>query len=324
MDNGNRTLCVGIFNRMQNFPPLTVRGNNIGRTWCAWKQKFLSFLQKEDSKELYKSQWTVILLMLIGPVGEKAYKNLPQNKAIDQNQTKDLETVLRELDLHFIFGLRKKQDNESIDNYIDSLTLVALASNHSNPMNVVKEKIIEDIKNYNFMEKAMLFVRFKGDLISYLQSLDLHKITQFWQQCEKLMSSKNHEDIQRQFPCNSQSEIECVRCGTHHSRNRCPAHGLQCDNCKGYNHFTDKCKVKFVSDCTKCGTHHVQSRCLAFGELCTNCGKMNHFSWLCQVPVVKNCPRCGRDHAISMCPAQGHVCSKCKKPNHFKEKCLSK
>ncbi|XP_039310965.1 uncharacterized protein LOC105200665 isoform X7 [Solenopsis invicta] len=247
MDNGSRIL--DIFNKMQNFPPLNATGNNIGRTWCTWKQKFLSFLQKEDPKELYKNQWTIILLMLIGPLGEEAYKNLPQTQ--DKIQTKDLKVVLRELDIHFIFGVRLKQINESIEKYIDSLMLVAIASNHSDPVSIVKEKIIEDIKNYNFTDKAKVLVRSKGeDLVSYLQSLDLNKITLFWKQCEKLMSPKNHEEVQRQSTSTSQPEIECIRCGTCHSRNRCPAHGLRCDNCKGYNHFTDYCKLVL-------GSHYV-------------------------------------------------------------------
>ncbi|XP_011699935.1 PREDICTED: uncharacterized protein LOC105457141 isoform X1 [Wasmannia auropunctata] len=318
----NEFKALELFDKMQNFPPLSVTKNNIGRSWCAWKQKFLSFLQKEDSKEIYKNQWTVILLMLIGPLGEEAYKNFSQNA----QQTKDLKTVLRELDIYFIFGLRKKQNSESIDKYIDSLMLFAIASNHSDPVIIVKEKIIEDIKNCNFTGKAMFLIQSKGkDLVSYLKSLDLHKIVLFWKQCEEFTSQRNLEDIGGQSSSNSESiEMECSRCGTCHSRNRCPAHGIQCSNCKGYNHFTDNCKIKYVSNCTKCGTNHVQSRCLAFGELCTNCGKPNHFSWLCQVPIVKDCLRCGKDHAISMCPAQGRICSRCKKPNHLKEKCLSK
>lgn len=196
-------------------------------------------------------------------------------------------------------------------------------------MNIVKEKIIHDIKNHNFTGKAMLFIQSKGkNLTSYLQLLDLHKVTLFWKHCEALMLQKDYENISKQdsqdFSLNPSVEMKCIRCGTYHSRNHCPAHGMRCNNCNGYNHFTDYCKVKYVSDCTKCGTHHIQSCCLAFGEICTNCGKTNHFSWLCQVPVVKNCIRCGKDHAISMCPAQGQVCTRCNKPNHLKEKCLSK
>ncbi|XP_012059149.1 PREDICTED: uncharacterized protein LOC105622340 [Atta cephalotes] len=317
-DNGIQTL--DIFNKMQNFPPLNVtEQRNVGRSWCAWKQNFLSFLQKEDAKEIYKNQWTIILLMLIGPDGKKVYKNLFPN-----TQTKDLGTVLLKLDMFFIFGFKEKQKSESIDQYIDCLMLAALASNHSDPVNIVKEKIIKDIKNYNFTEKV--FIQSEGEnLESYLQSLDLDKITLFWKQCEKLTLQRNHEVTQTQpFSDLSLIEMECVRCGTCHSRNRCPAYGLQCDNCKGYNHFTNKCKGKYVSNCTKCGMSHVQSRCHAFGQTCVKCGKINHFSWLCKIPFVKNCLRCGKDHAISMCPAQGHTCSRCNKPNHFEEKCLSK
>lgn len=172
----------------------------------------------------------------------------------------------------------------------------------------------------------MLFVQSKGvNLVSYLQSLNFHKIMLFWKQCEELKSQKNYENTRNQISPHLQSaEMECVRCGGRHSRNHCPAHGMQCDNCKGYNHFKENCRVKYVSDCTKCGMNHIQSRCLAYGESCTNCGKSNHFSWLCQVPIVRDCSRCGFDHAVSMCPAQGKLCTRCNKPNHLREKCLTK
>ncbi|XP_029675249.1 uncharacterized protein LOC115242844 isoform X1 [Formica exsecta] len=318
----NATFVSDIFNKMRNFPPLNDKKKNIGRSWCEWKQNFLSFLQNEDANELYKNQWPVILLMLIGPLGEQAYKDFPSCNAL---QMEDLETLLCYFDLYFIFGHRKRKKDENIENYIDSLMLVAIASNHGDPVNIVKEKIMQDIKNYNFTGKAMLFIQSKGNnLVSYLQLLDLHKITLFWKQCEDLMLQKNCKNLQQLSPNPQLAEMECIRCGTCHSRNHCPAHGMRCNNCNGYNHFTDYCKVKYVSDCIKCGTHHIQSRCLAFGEMCTNCGKANHFSWLCKVPVVKNCLRCGKDHAISMCPAQGQVCGRCNKPNHLKEKCLSK
>lgn len=104
---------------MRNFPPLSITRNSVSRSWCEWKQKFVSFLQKEDAKELYKNQWTIIFSRLVGSLGEEACKNLFQNAQLP----KDLGTVLRELDIYFIFGLRKRQNNESIDKYIDSLTV---------------------------------------------------------------------------------------------------------------------------------------------------------------------------------------------------------
>lgn len=158
----------------------------------------------------------------------------------------------------------------------------------------------------------MLFIQSKGTNFElFLKSLNLDKINTFWKQCEQLESQVNNE-------------VECIRCGTKHSRNRCPAHGMQCNNCKGFNHFIDYCKTTYVSDCTKCGMSHVQSRCPAFGKLCMNCGRKNHFTSLCQVPIVKDCSRCGKDHAVSTCPAQGQMCSRCNKPNHLVDKCVTK
>lgn len=319
----NAGFSLNLFNKMKRIPPLKIVENNTGRNWCAWKQNFFDFLHKEDPEERYKTQWTVIFLYSIGPVGEQAYKNL----SYENCPTKDLGTLIHALDLHFIFGSRKKQRDENVEKYIDNLMLIAISSHHRDPVSIVKEKIIQDIKNYNFTGEEMLFVQSKRtNLESYLRSLNFHQMTSFLKQCEELTSSKNNEDARNQIPPHLQSTeiIECARCRRHHNRNRCPAYGKQCDNCKGYNHFKENCRVKYVSNCTKCGTNHVQSRCLAYGKTCTTCGKSNHFSWLCQVPIVKDCFRCGFDHAVSMCPAQGKICTRCNKPNHLQEKCVSK
>lgn len=202
---------------------------------------------------------------------------------------------------------------------------VAIASTHSDPVSIVKEKIIQDLASTKFTGKAMVVVQSRGEnLASSLQLLPLNEITLFWEYCVKLMSQENRENVPRELNFTLlQRPMECIRCGTIHVRNNCPAHGTQCANCKGYNHFTDKCKVRYVYNCSKCGCDHVQSRCMAFGKLCMKCGKTNHFSWLCLIPIVKDCSRCGTDHAMTTCPAQGHVCSRCNKPNHFKEKCVS-
>lgn len=176
-----------------------------------------------------------------------------------------------------------------------------------------------------FTGKAALLLESKGEnLVPYLLSLDLNNITLFWKQCEDLMAQTITE-TPKQNPLYAKSTVtECTRCGTEHNRNRCPAWGVQCNNCKQFNHFTDNCKVKYVDDCTRCGMSHIQSRCPAYGELCTKCGKRNHFSLKCRIPFVTNCSRCGLNHAASMCPAQGQICRFCNKPNHLETQCVNK
>lgn len=107
-----------IFSKMQDFPQLKTTGINIGRDWLTWKKHFLSFLQKEDPKELYKDQWVTFFLMLIGPLGEQVYKDLSSR---DAQRLKDFKTLFSNLDLYFIFGSRKKQKDENVESYIDKL-----------------------------------------------------------------------------------------------------------------------------------------------------------------------------------------------------------
>ncbi|RLU15252.1 hypothetical protein DMN91_012246 [Ooceraea biroi] len=190
----SRALSSDIFSKMQDFPPLEATVKNIGRNWWMWKKNFLSFLQKEDPKELYKDQWVTFFLMLIGPLGKQAYKDLSSRNA---QRTKELKILLSDLDLYFIFGVKNKPTDENIDRYIDSLML-----------------------------------------------LDLHKITLFWKHCEELTAQTN---APKEVTINAQlGDARCIRCGTCHDRNNCPAHGMQCTNCKGYNHFTRNCKVNDV------------------------------------------------------------------------------
>lgn len=109
---------------MEKFPSLNTAGKYIGKNWCEWKENFLYFLQKEDPTERYKKQWTIILLKLIDPfvnnhirIKIQAYKYL----SYENNPTKDLELLLRDLDVYFIFGTREKQREENIDKYVDEL-----------------------------------------------------------------------------------------------------------------------------------------------------------------------------------------------------------
>lgn len=114
-------LLVDIFNVLKrSVLPLNISSKDtVSRSWCAWKHNFLLLLKKEDINELCKDNWPNLLLMLIGPLGEQVYKNLYPIQSVPC--TKDLEILLRDLDLYFIFGSKKKHNNESIDIYIDTL-----------------------------------------------------------------------------------------------------------------------------------------------------------------------------------------------------------
>ncbi|XP_063538098.1 uncharacterized protein LOC134747405 [Cydia strobilella] len=44
----------------------------------------------------------------------------------------------------------------------------------------------------------------------------------------------------------SRSYQVCSRCGGNHAYNKCPAYGVRCDSCNGYNHYAKMCRVYAV------------------------------------------------------------------------------
>ncbi|XP_020291489.1 uncharacterized protein LOC109858537 isoform X2 [Pseudomyrmex gracilis] len=317
--NGKTLFASDVYKELKDFPPLVGEPEkDLGKNWNAWRLKLLSFLQ---NKKVYTKQRIHILWMVIGPAGCQAAKYVYPRSG---DQAQDFELLLHDLDVYFIFGSRRKQNNESVDQYIDSLTLLAIASNHNDPVGVVKEKLVRDITRIRFTGRAIPFVQSKGkNLLLYLQQQDLNQIALFWKQYEELMTRTPADNRSSSLTRYTSETFECVRCGSRHARNRCPAYGRQCDKCKEYNHFVQCCRARYVTDCPKCGTSHFQSRCIAHGATCEKCGKMNHFSSFCTGQFLEDCPRCGQDHVATACPAINKICSRCNKPNHFENKCIS-
>lgn len=329
-------------------PPKFVTKDDFIATWFSWKNEFLAHMKSIDKAEIKKQMWGIMLLNRMGPVGQEIHRTF---SFYDKNTQEDINILIKKFDVYCIYK-DKKRDCEDIDKYVNDLKvcmeklqyyifeynsynhlyiqfLQFIAShitwNCVDSAYIVKEKIIQDISTQRFTGKAALLIESKGEnLIPYLQSLDLNDIILFWKQCETLMAQKIEKTSNQNFSFARFAVIECTRCGTEHNPNQCPAWGIQCNNCKQFNHFTENCKVKYIDNCTRCGMSHIQSRCPAYGELCTKCGKRNHFSLKCRVPFVTNCTRCGMNHAISMCPAQGQTCRHCNKPNHLEEQCASK
>ncbi|GAB1866301.1 CCHC-type domain-containing protein [Camponotus japonicus] len=307
-------------------PSKFISKDDFFTTWLSWKDEFLTYMKDIDKEEANRNMWGIMLLNRMGPVGQEIYRTF---SFYDKNAEEDINVLIKKFDIYCMYRDKKKV-NEDIDKYVNDLKLTAIAHNYADPTSIVREKIIEDISTQCFTGKAALFIERKGtNFIPFLQSLDLNNIILFWKQCEDLMTQKYNNEYNEEMPKQNSAHvtstiIDCNRCGKKHSRNRCPAWGVQCSKCKQFNHLTECCKVKYVDNCTKCGTSHIQSRCPAFGEVCTKCGKSNHLSWKCQIPFINNCWRCGQDHVASACPAQGQICRRCNKPNHLEEQCASK
>ncbi|KAG7190737.1 hypothetical protein KM043_006810 [Ampulex compressa] len=241
--------------------------------------------------------------MFIGPVGVEAHKKLSYDQPSDKE---NFDVLLQKLDLYFIFGSRTRNHTESIDNYVDNLMHIAISSKHAQVQNIVKEKIILDMVKEKFQDETQVSLNPTSKKLAMdLRALTLNDVILSWK-FNELSLLQNKGCTSKSAEVGSEMN-NCVRCGTNHPWNKCPAHGTQCSSCKMFNHFTEKCTTLYVKDCSKCGSSHIQSRCIAFGHVCSKCGKRNHFASKCKIPMVENCVRCGTNHAVSSCPAQGCI-----------------
>lgn len=88
---------------------------------------------------------------------------------------------------------------------------------------LVKKKIIIS------WEKLYFLYNKKEDLITIMKSSSSYAVLETMRGICMLQKKR-----EAQLSFNLQStEMKCVCCGTCHSRNRCPAHRVQCTNCKG-------------------------------------------------------------------------------------------
>ncbi|XP_011871595.1 PREDICTED: uncharacterized protein LOC105564090 [Vollenhovia emeryi] len=260
----------------------------------------------------------IMLLNHMGPIGQEIHRTFV---FYDTEPMEDLSVLIKKFDIYCIYG-DEKRDCEDIDKYINDLKSIAIAMNCVDPTLVVKEKIIQDICAQLFTGIVTFLQEYKGKLIPHLRSLELDDIILFCKQSE--MAQNMEEPPRQDFHYAKSTALECIRCGTVHKRNQCPAWGVQCNRCKQFNHFTENCKFMYIDNCTKCGTSHVLTHCPAYGELCTKYGKRYHFASKCQIPFMNNCWRCGASYVATMCPAQGRTCRYCNKLNHLEERCASR
>ena len=110
------------------------------------------------------------------------------------------------------------------------------------------EKAVKICRAYEQSNRQVKEFRDTSNLASSA-STKVNRVTQ--RPTPKVSSSQKPTSVNR----NSKRDTECVKvnchfCGHEHERKRekCPAWGKTCDNCKGRNHFKSKCKeVNVVS-----------------------------------------------------------------------------
>lgn len=298
--NSNRTTLPNVI------PPSSfITEDEFFKTWCSWKNEFLTFKRVLNKENFNKEKWGNLLLNLMGPIGQNIHSTFQFNSL---NDKENIDILLQKFDEYYIFSGRKKLPLENIYEYINDLQFIIKEKNIDNEQELIRKKILAEINEHQFNNAA------KRVIPTFTFSSDFNKLT-----------IKEIAFIWKLY-IDSNSSKSCTRCGSNHVSNKCPSLGKQCIKCNEWNHFPKRCPKNFITNCHYCGGDHRYKNCPAYNEICTKCQKLHHFSWKCKSKKILQCNYCGLTHIASRshCTAKNIICNNCKTMGHISSKCNKK
>ena len=142
---------------------------------------------------------------------------------------------------------RKQRSDESINDYIVSLrNLVKNCQYEHLTDSLMRDAIVMGINNKKTQE-----VLLRENDLTLEKCINIIRATerahQHFNYISEDQSSSGYERMEVNKLSKTKNEIKsCKFCGTSHvwGRDKCPAYGKTCSNCKGKNHFKKVCKKK--------------------------------------------------------------------------------
>ncbi|OXU26400.1 hypothetical protein TSAR_009768 [Trichomalopsis sarcophagae] len=187
--------------------------------WVAWRDCFMTFV---NEKYIPNYKQGSLLNEYIGSIGQEIAKNF---YFCNSSSETDVNTLFFKFDVYFIFGGRRRHNNESIAEYIVALKDIAEKTAKSNTDKVVKEKLLQDLKCDNIFARFNEIIPSLSNISDY-ESLSLDELLFIWEECQK---PAEYREIFSRWEVKKRDTFEHVQ------NNSCC---LQCDE----NH-TDKLNV---------------------------------------------------------------------------------
>lgn len=153
------------------------------------------------------------------------------------------------------FFTRIQQEGESFDNFLTDVKVLVSDCNFGElEDSLLRDKIVSGILDLSIQERLLqnssLTLKIAENIC---RAAEVSKI-----QVKEIRSDKGVDLIKhkegarykagkkeaRYQEAASSVEYDCLKCGQHHSRMKCPAYGKICNNCKRMNHFAVGCKFR--------------------------------------------------------------------------------
>ncbi|XP_051174293.1 uncharacterized protein LOC127289997 [Leptopilina boulardi] len=286
--------------------------------WTIWKEKFFNIIKNETIKVESSEILGLILKKVIGPYGLDIIAEyfVFHNSLDEQN----FDLLLNKLDIFFyLHRFPRNIKTESIKEYINRLKIEAKNFGCETSDIAVKEKIIYDLKQNNFLEIITEIICIRNSF--HLKHLNMNEIIFLVNVHENQENREKRENFLHKLESrNSDLRHNNNCCGQYHlSHGVCPANQQRCYKCNDLNHFAKTCKHLYIIDCLQCGINHAENQCPAFGMQCSRCDGLFHFYWKCPFRMITFCKNCGQSHVDveRKCAAFGKNCMKCQKKGHL-------
>lgn len=271
--------------QLQPPPYFDIHERNAADLWRDWKNRWKCYSIATELSEKKPEVQVSVLLTVIGPEAHKVFSTFK----LTEDKKKDINSVLQAFEDYcqplkntaferYKFNLRGQLPSESFEQYVTELRKLALKCDFDNitPEQILRDRIIFGIHDNKVRDRLL-----REKNITLDQTLEICRASEVsraqQREAEELTGGRSvhafsmKEQTSGTFkqvvknkgdklPTDSAWITDCRFCGKAHTmqREKCPAWGKACSNCKGQNHFRAKCR-NLKKTYTRSGTHGINN-----------------------------------------------------------------
>ena len=238
---------------------LNLETTNKSKSWTIFKQKWKNYELATDLDEKTNEKRVATLLSVIGDAGLDVYNAFEWSAPEDSTK---IANVLQKFEEYcnpkknipyerYLFNSRMQKTDESIDDYVTQLRLLADNCEFSQ----LKDSLIRDMIIFGTNDGKLKENMLREPDISLEKAMQMCRLTERAKEHHNTMTKQNIEEIdkivKKRWDTNKTTnhQIKCKNCDLIHAsdRNKCPAQGKFCFTCKKPNHFSSVCRHKNVN-----------------------------------------------------------------------------
>jgi len=233
---------------------LDLNAKNKSNNWKIFLQMWKNYELATDLQEATNEKRVATLLSIVGKEALELYNTFQWENESDAYK---IDKVIEKFQDYFnpkknvvydrfILNKRKQRADETIDQYVTQLRLLADSCEYAN----LKESIIRDVMVVGIIDNKLRESLLRDCDLTLEKALQISRATeQAKAHCETIREDEEEyiNEIKRN-KTRKTDEITCKFCNRKHEMNRekCPAFGKTCNICSKRNHFAAVCKNKEV------------------------------------------------------------------------------